>query len=87
MSDFRFILSAVSASLSVWVVGPVSGLDTAFAQRLEEAAALEKAAQIEQQAIQLYMQGRYAEAEQLTSARWGSEKNFFIQIIPMSQHR
>ena len=63
MSKCRFLVSVLAISLGVLVVEPFSSLDTAFAQSVEEAA------QLNEQAIQLYQQGRYADTSFSFSAR------------------
>src|SRR3974390_617504 len=57
MSRCRCLVSVLAIFISVLAVTPLSSL--AFAQSVEEAA------QLNQQAIQLYQQGRYADAEPL----------------------
>ena len=59
MSRCRFLFSALAICIGVMAVEPFSSLDIAFAQSVEEAARLN------QQAIQLCQQGRYADAEPL----------------------
>jgi hypothetical protein len=63
VSKFRLLVSLLAISIGVLVVEPFSNLDGAFAQSLEETARLQQAARLHQQAIELYRQGRYAEAE------------------------
>ena len=59
MSKFRFLFSALAISIGVLVVEPFSNLNGVFAQSVEEADRLNR------RAIQLYIQGRYADAEPL----------------------
>ena len=59
MSGCRFLVSVLAVSIGVLAVEPFANLDIAFAQSVEEAARLNE------QAAQLYQQGRYADAEPL----------------------
>ena len=59
VSKFRILFSTLAISVALLVVEPSSHLDAASAQNLEQALRLN------QKAIQLYNQGRYAEAEPL----------------------
>ena len=59
MSGCRFLVSVLAISIGVLLVEPFSSLDIAFAQSVDEGARLN------QQAVQLHQQGRYAEAEPL----------------------
>jgi hypothetical protein len=59
MSGCRFLFSVLAISIGVLIVEPFSHLAVAFAQSVEEAARLN------QQAIKLYQQGNYADAEPL----------------------
>ncbi len=61
MRKFRFLFSALAISVSVLVVEPFSNEDDAFAQSVEEATRLN------QKAVQLIEQGRYADAEPQSS--------------------
>ena len=59
MSKFRFLFSSLAISISMLIVEPISNQDIAFAQSVAEAERLEE------QAFQLFEQGRYPEAEPL----------------------
>ena len=59
MIKFRLFVSVLAVSIGVLIAEPLSHLAPGFAQSIEEAARLNE------QAIQLYQQGRYADAEPL----------------------